>query len=276
MTVQTAVLRYDPVLVAVARSPMPPRDLVVGAVRTAADVRRVCVLWALHVAADSHVQTVPGELFPRASNDEASRYVPAVPLFESSKSAAGGATSLTRYGFNGLMTLGVLTNDGRRGAGYRFVTGGDEVAETYGRIAEGLTDRALREFFLDALDNALTGACATAPLPDHHRLFARLTYARNRRARGYLDVAFGAANAREVASFLGGARLGAVLVGGSLEVAPDPEGWTLTRSGRFQATSLRRVGLPEPPESIKSVTRTVGFSKADGILTCQLSIKDKP
>lgn len=41
-------------------------------------------------------------------------------------------------------------------------------------------------------------------------------------------------------------------------------------------TSIQRVGLPEPPESIKSVTRTVGFSKADGILTCQLSIKDKP
>ena len=55
MTVQTAVLRYDPVLVAVARSPLPPRDLVVGAVRTAADVRRVCVLWALHVAANESV-----------------------------------------------------------------------------------------------------------------------------------------------------------------------------------------------------------------------------
>ena len=29
------------------------------------------------------------------------------------------------------------------------------------------------------------------------------------------------------------------------------------------------------PESIKFLTRTVEFSKIDGILTCQLSIKDK-
>ena len=290
-----AVARYDRVIAALGRSPLPPRDLVASAVRSRpGDARRVCRLWAIHLACDAHTQNPPGERWARVGNDEASRYSDSIPLFEQSKSAAGGATSLTRHGFNGLLygeaelraglapdpARHLLTNDGVRGGGYRLIADGGEVAAVYLREAEAISERILREFFLVNLGAALdsTGPVDFRPssLPDHHRLFARLTYARNRR-RGYLDLSLGKANAHEAATILfGTSGPGPVglrlLPGGLLRVAPDPEGWKLTESGRVQATTLRRAGIPEPDDGARPATRSVALTPADGFLSCPFHI----
>lgn len=268
----------DSILRALAKVPLPSRELVRAGVDQ--NIEKICKLWAIHIAADNHFQTSQGERFERASNEEAARYVPHIELFWDSKSSAGGATRLTQNGYNKLMygarhidkgvpfdpSVHILTNDGYRGAGYRFIANGQQVAALYKRVAESITHEPLRNYFLEALREATEkpdNYARTRPSPDYHRLVARIGFGHNRArvesesnvAAGYLDVSFGKAGLEEaiMAIFPEGMpepdnrRVKAVVgMGNILEITAHPDGWKLTDSGRFQISNLAASNIPEP------------------------------
>lgn len=279
------VARGDRLLAALARSPLPPVELVAAAnLKEDRDLGRFCRLWALQVAATFHVQTPTEEYFQRAGNEEASRYVPHIDLWFDSRSPKGGATRLTQMGFNPIMygsaakksgpinpAVHLLTNDGLRGNGYRFVATGEEVMAYFRSEAELLENDALREFFRRVVEDVVSATEATArrERPSHFRDMVRVTYGFNRgksngdfdggvpQEAGYVSISFGRERRQEVLAALFGKDIPeepmvSLLMDdkNNLVLRPHPHGWKLTASGNIQCSTLSTARIPAPPAGI--------------------------
>lgn len=278
----------DALIRAISRIPLPTIDLV-RTLKKGMDEGRFCRIWAIIVAADLHRQTETGERFSPVSQIEAARYDPVIPLWWNSKSADGGAMKLTQVGFEPIMMRErdvrehrqpdtdrqLLTNDGRRGRGYRFVATGEQVFAYLRRTVAELQTERLKKYFnkwLDAIEKlGPVSFFSETPNPSHHVIMTRLTYGINRRVeganKGYLTVTLSPENTKEfVAKYFPDLRadeelrFGVVRTpDGKLQLWPDRRGWKVSGSpsSNIQVSSLREANIAEPKTSIDVVTRYI-------------------
>lgn len=277
---------HEPYINALARAPLPPKDLVGEAnLIGTKSLQAFCMMWAMHVIAGAHVQTKSGERFEGPTHEQGSFYDPHITLWwDKSKCKDGGAMRLTQSGINNLMygkkviqRIGVtanvpkdifITNGGVTGSGYRVIQAGKVLLDFYEVIARKIRYAPLRQYFLDiaagirremAVPKATRPALTIAP---GMSLMARVTYGTNRRVdasvhdvggKGYVNVSVREAGLQTLLQYLFGTTDVAeprarvhMTKGGTLVLVADPNGWKITDAGTVQASTLSSADIPQP------------------------------